>query len=390
MREEHRFAIGQRETHDALRALDIIGVTERNRVRTALRLVCCASPAQTRLFDRAFDDFFEAAESGVAQTAHAPRHTRPGREKPPAAGDTKPKARRTGPVPSQNDESDGSVPPSQRQGMEPSSDPATGWHLLRARYSPATVRGTHLVLDVERANALRKAAGILVRSVQLGRSRRWKACIDGGRFDMRRTIRASLQTGGDPIAPRYLGHPPRNPRFVVLIDGSRSMTGQTAAITAFAAALCTQTDRANIFVFSTALRDVTRELRAAIGTAASLADLGEAWGGGTKIGTSLAAFVDEHGARLLTPDTVTIVFSDGLDAGDIPQLEGALREIDRRSAGLVWLNPHAAQPGFTPTARGMRAALRYTMLLAAADDERDFIDLAARIARTPRIRGRRR
>ncbi len=168
------------------------------------------------------------------------------------------------------------------------------------------------------------------------------------------------------------------------------MAGHTAAITAFAAALCERSARAHAFVFSTALREVTRELRDAMSHSTDLAALGEAWGGGTKIGTNLARFVSDYGPHLLSPDTLTIIFSDGLDAGDIPQLERALREIDRRSAGIVWLNPHAAAPGFTPSARGMQAARRYIMLLDCADDARGFARLTARIGRLPRLRGRRR
>jgi uncharacterized protein with von Willebrand factor type A (vWA) domain len=168
------------------------------------------------------------------------------------------------------------------------------------------------------------------------------------------------------------------------------MAEQTAAVMQFAHALCDRTPRASVFVFSTALRDITRELRDADAASGPLGDFGDAWGGGTKIGASLDDFVVEHGTRLLTPDTLVIVFSDGLDAGDLPRLERALRTVDRRSAALVWLNPHAATPGFAPTARGMRAALPFVTILTAANDAAGFTALAKRIATHPRIAGRRR
>jgi uncharacterized protein with von Willebrand factor type A (vWA) domain len=239
---------------------------------------------------------------------------------------------------------------------------------------------------------MRAAARRLVAGLRLGRSRRWAVLARGGRFDARRTMRASLQTGGDPIDLRFRGHPLRNPRFALLVDGSRSMSDRTEAFIAFARALCSQTARAGAFFFSTELSDVTRALRARERSEAQsgeLANLGEAWGGGTRIGASLETFVTTHGARLLSPETLVIIFSDGLDVGDVRRLESAMREIDRRSAGIVWLNPHAATPGYAPTARGMRAALPYVTLFAAAPDAKAFDELAARIGREPRLRGKR-
>jgi uncharacterized protein with von Willebrand factor type A (vWA) domain len=187
---------------------------------------------------------------------------------------------------------------------------------------------------------------------------------------------------------RFLARARRNPRFVMLVDGSRSMSAQTAAVVAFAVALCQLTPRTNVFFFSTGLRDVTDDVRRAARGGAAVADLGEAWGGGTKIGANLARFVADYGA-LLKPETLVLVYSDGLDVGDVPQLSRAMRELDVRSAGVVWLNPHAATPGYEPSARGMRAALPFVSLLCAANDATGFERLAVRVAQTPRLRGKR-
>lgn len=146
-------------------------------------------------------------------------------------------------------------------------------------------------------------------------------------------------------------------------------------------ALCQRTRRANAFAFSTALRDVTPVLRERDRGGRSLPDLGEAWGGGTRIGDNLLAFVREHGARLLSPQTVVLIFSDGLDVGGLDHLDRAMRELRARSAGIVWLNPHAGAPKFTPSARGMRTALPYVTVLIRAREESEFIELARIVAR---------
>jgi uncharacterized protein with von Willebrand factor type A (vWA) domain len=84
------------------------------------------------------------------------------------------------------------------------------------------------------------------------------------------------------------------------------------------------------------------------------------------------------GARLLTRETFVLIFSDGLDVDEIGALRRALREIGRRSAGIVWLNPHAGSPGYAPSARGMQAAMPFIDIFAAAANARDLSALADR------------
>jgi uncharacterized protein len=218
--------------------------------------------------------------------------------------------------------------------------------------------------------------------VRLGRSRRWAPSRSGPRFDLRRTLRAALRTGGDPVALHRLGPPRRNPRFVVLIDGSRSMAEHASPSLQFAHALCRRTRRAHAFVFSTEMHDVTGALRDPRQAGRALRDLGDAWGGGTRIGANLTAFVRASAAQQLQPDTVVLIASDGLDAGDTAALERAMRALRRKSAAVVWLHPHAAGPNFRPAAAGIRTALPYVTLLSAARDRTDFLHLARTLART--------
>ena len=218
----------------------------------------------------------------------------------------------------------------------------------------------------------------MIARLHLVRSLRWKPQARGERFDLRRTLRASLRTAGDVVVPHRLGHPLRDPRFVLLLDGSRSMAEHGPRMLQFAYALCRRTRRVSVFLFSTKLRDVTRKLRdAGRGARYRLDDLGEAWGGGTRIGASLTECVRKHGAHL-GDRTFVIVISDGLDVGDIPLLKHAMRELSRRCAAIAWINPHAAEPGFTPSASGMQAALPYLNLLASIDELRGLANLERR------------
>jgi uncharacterized protein len=194
----------------------------------------------------------------------------------------------------------------------------------------------------------------------------------GSRFDFRRTLRRSLGTGGEALQAFWLGHPKRNPRIVLLLDGSRSMQEHTTPVLQFAYALAQRSRRVDVFTFSTKLEDITHHLR---GRVLELpAKLG-AWGGGTKIGENLRRFLSEHGTRVLSPDTLVLVSSDGLDVGDVMHLEYAMRELRRRSFGVIWLNPLASHRDFAPTARGMKAALPYLHKLTFASTPEEFSSL---------------
>ncbi len=156
----------------------------------------------------------------------------------------------------------------------------------------------------EGLDAMFEAAGILVRRLRLGHSRRWRAMPAGARFDVRRTMRGGLQTGGEALKPRWQGHPRRNPRIVV-VDGSRSMRESAGIMLQFAYALSQRMRRLDAFVFSTGLRDVTRQLRRlGRGDGLRLTDLTEAWGGGTRIGACLETLIGEYGHRCLSEHTL--------------------------------------------------------------------------------------
>ncbi len=337
---EHGFRIGIGETQDALRAIEIAGVEDRARFRAALRAVVCGKHDELRIFDQVFDAFFGDRELLERE------YLRPKLD--------------IEATPLRDDRNQGSNP---------------DWETLVAKYSAAAGRSEPPAISRERSGDLLRSVDALVRAVALGRSRRWMPQERGERFNLRGTLRASLHSGGDPVRLRRLGHPRRNPRFVLLIDGSRSMTEHALDILQFAHALVRRSPRARVFVFSTELREITRELRRC-----ELPDLGEAWGGGTRIGATLQQFLRRFG-RSLNEDTVTFVFSDGLDFGSPSVLADAAAELRRRSAALIWVNPDAGAPGYVPATRGMRAVLPHTSALVSTTELSKLATVARRSLR---------
>ncbi len=397
LRLEHDFRLGPGEIADALLALEAVGLTDPDRARDALRLVCCARLEDVGVFDRAFEAFFFPKPMGVPQENQPPLE--PDRPK-------RPNNKRTDDAENETDEKlkpehgeqdggfDGAA--AERTPDQDDEKAVQSEGVTRAKFSPVAGETAPLEIARDGLEPMLRAAGSFVARLRLGRSRKWRSVPRGSRFDFRRTLRSSLSTGGDAMHPRWLGHPRRNPRVVVLLDGSRSMLDHSQGALQFAFALSQRSRRVDVFAFSTELQDVTRDLKklaqdglkreaqnrpnslkhleSRFGFA--LHDLKYAWGGGTRIGESLTRFVRDHAYRVLTPDTLVIISSDGLDVGEVDALERAMREIKRRSAGVIWLNPLAAQSDYQPTARGMSAALPHVVALTHASTPEAFSRLA--------------
>jgi uncharacterized protein len=381
LRREYGFRIGAGELLDAARALDIVDLSNEQAVRSALRTILAGTRDDVVAFDAAFDRFF------LPRPAMRGRDARSAHEREPeagASGEAKATEPRRAPGASEAEmeaaaaEGTGPMTP-----IETSEQEEEGRAAARASYSPVSVERSEAPEVLGADDAWVAVARALVRRVQLGPARKWRTAAKGRRFDLRRTLRASLQTGGVPLAPRWLARPHRQPRFIVFIDGSRSMSQYAGTALRLASALGRVTARVEVFTFSTALQRVTTDLqRASIGKVHRLHPLAQAWGGGTKIGASLAEFLRRFGDRLLTTSAVVMVASDGLDVGDPETLRSAVRAISRRSGALVWLNPLLETAGYEPTALGMSAARPFVTTFSAVNDLDGFV----RLSRTLRVR----
>jgi uncharacterized protein with von Willebrand factor type A (vWA) domain len=378
LRHQYGFRLGLRQIHNALRALEVASIADERAVRNLWRPILSSSADEAKLFDRAFDAFF-LRQGGVrdelerpvdrdADAASAIPHTRrqPERERDHLIGDTGTEAE---PADSAVDVEDVGETEVEQEGI------------LRSSYSP--IAGEAPPPELGPADrAWQDAALAFVRRVRTALSRRWKPAARGSRFDLRRTLRSSLHTGGEPLQPRWRARPRLRPRFVMILDGSRSMSPYADAALRSAVAIAMATTNVEAFVFSTELQRITPAIRrAASGRSIRLPHLEHAWGGGTGIGTCLRDFIHRYGERLLGRDAVTIIVSDGLDIGDPVMLRQAMTELRRRSAAVIWLNPLLDTPGYEPTATGMRTARPSITTLASIGDVSSLYHLA----RTARV-----
>jgi hypothetical protein len=213
----------------------------------------------------------------------------------------------------------------------------------------------------ERA-ALDRALAALSLPGESRPSRRRRPSPHPGAVDPRRTVRALLRSGGEPVRPRWTRRSVRPRPVVLLVDVSGSMSGYADVLLRFAhAATRRRGVRTEVFTLGTRLTRVTREMagpdpeRAMGAVAAAVPD----WSGGTRLGALLREFLDRWGQRGVARGAVVVIMSDGWERDDPAVLGAQMRRLALLAHRVVWCNPRAGRPGFAPLAGGLAAALPY-------------------------------
>src|SRR5471032_2905158 len=181
----------------------------------------------------------------------------------------------------------------------------------------------------------------------LRRTRRFERRRHGERVDLRRTLRGSLRTGGDPIRLARRRRRLVRRRLVLLCDISGSMEPYARAYLQFLTCAAGSGPNAEAFVFATRLTRLTRALgsrnpeRAIQRAAAAAPD----WSSGTRIGDALKAFNDLHVRRGMARGAVVVILSDGWERGDPSLVSQEMERLARLAHRVVWVNPRAAASG---------------------------------------------
>jgi uncharacterized protein len=181
----------------------------------------------------------------------------------------------------------------------------------------------------------------------------------GRRLDLRRTLRGSLRTAGEPIRLAHRRRRIQRRRLVLLCDISGSMEPYARAYLQFLTSAAGSDRRAEAFVFATRLTRLTRALASrnperAIQRAAETAP---DWSSGTRIGDALKAFNDRHGRRGMARGAVVVIISDGWERGDPALVGREMERLGRLAHRIVWVNPRVSATAFSVQAGGMVAAL---------------------------------
>lgn len=212
-------------------------------------------------------------------------------------------------------------------------------------------------------------------------TRRTLAGGRGRRPHWARTLREAGRSGGELL--RLLQRRRRTAALplLVLVDVSGSMERYARLLLAFLHA-ATRGLRRDVFAFGTHLSDLAPAFRLA-DTDHMLAAAGAAiddYGGGTRLGESLAALRQHHRRRLVGGRTLVLLISDGLDTGAPEVLARELDWLRLHSRRLLWLNPLLRFEGYQPLARGAAVLHRKAHGMLAVHNLARLEDLAAAIA----------
>jgi uncharacterized protein len=353
-------AAGVKESLEAVRAANAVGIENRQNLKFALRAVICSTKADWEIFDEIFDAFW----SGSATQENLERGKR---------------NKSTGEQESQQENAELASTAQSTAMAELEEGKAVMGATMNERLKKADFS------EVKQADLieLEKISLRLLQQMSLRLSRRIRSLAVRGRVDLRRTIRRSIGRGGDPIDLSFRKRKLQPLKLVIALDVSGSMNPYSIFFVRFAYALQKYFKRVDTFLFSTQLTEITptlraRQLRDAL---EALAGHAAGWSGGTKIGESLHQLTQLQGRRLFSRDTVFMVLSDGWETGDPAVLAEELSAIKRRVRKLIWLNPLLGMADYEPITRGMSAALPYIDVFAPAHNLESLLNLETHLSR---------
>lgn len=373
------FAITTGETLAAFRALKKIDVFDETEIFFALRTVLSSNRMERDRFEQLFTAFFHGAQthSGIAETANGKQTNANGKD----GKETTEKEETF--VKTNTTSEDTTEQVGRTNHFDGAMEKKETSFLQAVRQSQISSKEfTTIAVPSDHYADMVKAARSFIQHIQLKPNRRLQARPDGQRIDLRRTFRKSLTTGGYPIDLAKIGHRKYKARFVLLCDGSRSMAPYTQLFLQFAAALHREAEQTELFLFSTKVRRVTHLLTKQYPLHnLSITKLGPEWGGGTSIGNALTDVIQGYRLPLKSSQTIFIIFSDGLESGDLKYLEQGMHTLKQQVNSVIWLNPLLGKPGYEPLARGMQLALKYIDIFAEAHEVESFYKLATLMKR---------
>ena len=241
---------------------------------------------------------------------------------------------------------------------EPEDDEATSIRIVASGIEVLREKSFPDLTEDERARVAAMIRRLAV-TAPVERTRRTRSASKGTAFDIRRTVRRSLRTQGEPFDRAWRARRSRARPLVLILDISGSMAPYARALMQFAYAAMAAGRRVEVFVFGTRLTRVTRTLRTRDPDRA-LRQIGRQvadWEGGTRIGESLKTLLDGWSQRAALRGAVVVLCSDGLERGDPELLKIQMARLRRLAYRVVWVNPLKGSSRYEPLARGMAAAM---------------------------------
>ncbi|MFF5370977.1 VWA domain-containing protein [Streptomyces sp. NPDC013187] len=391
----HGVRIGTGETVDAARAVEELGLADRELLRAGLAATLLHGPAQRQVFDPVFDLYFPRGVGGPEQRAAGREDLRDRLADALAADDREMLGRLAieavdgfggyGSSP----ESDGWSSYQALERLRPQTllarvrDTVRGQgggqgfadrlledeirrridafralvaaearrrvaerrgrdEIARRAVAPTADRVDFLFAGQDRLAELRRTVQPLARKLATRLAARRRRA-SRGTIDLRRTLRGSLSTGGVPMKPVLRARRPARPELVLLCDVSGSVSGFSDFTMLLVQALHDQFSKVRVFAFVNRIDEVTGLLEhgradpAGLGTRIQAEAAVTGYHGSSDYGMALGEFAERY-ADAAGPRATVFVLGDARTNRSDPNLP-ALRQIAERARRVHWLNP---------------------------------------------------
>ncbi|MEU0038104.1 VWA domain-containing protein [Streptomyces sp. NPDC006333] len=214
--------------------------------------------------------------------------------------------------------------------------------IARRAVAPTADRVDFLFAGRDRLAELRGVVQPLARKLATRLAARRRRAARGS-IDLRRTLRASLSTGGVPMRPVLRRRRPVRPELVLLCDVSGSVSGFSDFTMLLVQALHDQFSKVRVFAFVNRIDEVTgllvhgaadpEGLGARIRAEATLTG----WHDSSDYGVAFGEFAERYADAVGSRSTVFVLGDARTNMGD-PNLP-AVRHLCERARRVYWLNP---------------------------------------------------
>ncbi|MFE9109701.1 VWA domain-containing protein [Streptomyces collinus] len=214
--------------------------------------------------------------------------------------------------------------------------------IARRAVAPTADRVDFLFAGQDRLAELRRTVEPLARKLATRLAARRRRASRGS-IDLRRTLRGSLSTGGVPMKPVLRRRRPMRPELVLLCDVSGSVSGFSDFTMLLVQALHDQFSKVRVFAFVNRIDEVTGLLERGRADPEGLSSRiqGEAavtgYHGSSDYGMALGEFAERY-ADTVGSRTTVFVLGDARTNRSDPNLP-AVRQIAERARRVHWLNP---------------------------------------------------
>jgi uncharacterized protein len=337
------FTIGVQEQASALEALSVINFEEQEYFREALRTTLVKKSHNLQKFDRLFNDYWNELEKSVDSKIKDSEERKQKKQSQADATFNNLKSWINGKKSEEEQEL---------------AAYSIGENLSEKDFSTISKDELNEVMEIIKQ---------MSKSLALSTNRRNLKAHNHKEFDLRNTIRKNLKRGGELIEIAYKKPKKNRLKLVLLCDVSKSMDLYSAFLIQFIYAFQTVYRNIETFVFSNSIHRVTNELKNKTFEEA-MRELSQqiiGWSGGTQIGLSFQDFTDNYSTQMLDKQTIVLILSDGWDTGEVDILKDSMQTIKQKSRKVIWLNPLAGNPNFTPTVQGMSIAMPFVDIFAS-------------------------